>query len=450
VSESPKKLDWQTGLDWGRILPALTQHLDSYVKGYVDPERGTIYNGVTDYAPHFPTEAECLAEIPNSQGWFTAIEDNTLLSSWILWALARGVTGLDPKTRASVGRHVFKGATLLWSIPGNGFVARGLVPNSNAFFQNSSLEQLPNHLRGIWAWAKSDLATEADRALAAEIFRSVLARLDRFDWILPRFDGQPGTGSGSTSNIRGLGPLQVPQYLTYFLMAYDLTGEGRFLDQYRQARDEDGARRLALLASDNYPNWHGYRMSIFSQCVTVIAQLDPEPATQKACRAGLERMGVLGSNLFWHYPVGLPLDRPAAPLRRYDWRGAHRRCLEMGLDLRERRNQVLQGRMIAEMSARDPDAPPVDGRERLVGYLFALEAICLAGLPWLARTEASPAVDVDLKEHYWRVLYDIVDKSAPEVPWQWGFNALLSLASAATGDGLACSSRRENGFSRNT
>jgi hypothetical protein len=59
-------------------------------------------------------------------------------------------------------------------------------------------------------------------------------------------------------------------------------------------------------------------------------------------------------------------------------------------------------------------------------------------------------VDVDLKEHYWRVLYDIVDKSAPEIPWQWGFNALLSLASAATGDGPACSSRRENGFFRNT
>ncbi len=429
-----KKIEWQTELDLTRLGPALSRHMQSYEAGHIDPKRGTIYNGVKDYAPHFPTEAECLAEIPNSQGWFTAIEDNTLLSSWILWALARGVKGLDPLKCAAVGHLVFNGATLLWSVPGNGFVARGLVPNSNAFFQNSSLEQLPNYLRGIWAWAKSDLATPAQRAVAADIFRSVLARLDRFDWILPRFDGQPGTGSASTSNIRGLGPLQVPQYLTYFLMAHDLTGDGRYMDQYREALAGDGGVRLSLIAADNYPNWQGYRMSIFSQCVTVIAQLDPAPATQKACRAGLERMGVLGSNLFWHYPMGLPLDRPAAPLRRYDWRGAYSRCTELGLDLRERRNQVIQGRMIAEMSAHDPAAPPIDGRERLVGYLFALESICLAGFPWLKTNPATPEVGGDLKEHYWRVLYDIVDKSAPEIPWQWGFNALLCTASAAGQD----------------
>ncbi len=44
----------------------------------------------------------------------------------------------------------------------------------------------------------------------------------------------------------------------------------------------------------------------------------------------------------------------------------------------------------------------------------------------------TPEVGGDLKEHYWRVLVDIVDKSAPDVPWQWGFNALLCAASAAS------------------
>lgn len=423
---------WQTELDARRILPALEGHMDSYVKGHVDPERGTIYNGVMDYAPHFPTEAECRAEIPNSQGWLTAIEDNTLICSWVLWGLAHGVEGLDPAKRVALGHKVFRGATLLWSIPGNGFVARGLVPGCNAFYQNSSLEQLPNYLRGIWAWGRSELATPEERATAAEILRSVLARLDAFDWVMPRFDGQPSTGSVSTSNIRGWGALQVPQYLTYFLMAHELTGDGQWMDRYRRARDEEGGRRLALIAWDNYPNWHGYRMSIFSQCVSVVAWLDPAPETQRACRAGLERMGVLGSNIFWNYPMGLPLACPAAPLRRYDWRGAYRQCVEMVLDMRERRNQVLQGRINAERAAKDPAAPPADGRDRLVVYLFALESICLAGLPWLKRTSESPAVDVDLKEHYWRVLYDVVEKSAPEVPWQWGFCALLCAASAAT------------------
>lgn len=36
-----------------------------------------------------------------------------------------------------------------------------------------------------------------------------------------------------------------------------------------------------------------------------------------------------------------------------------------------------------------------------------------------------PEVGGELKEHYWRVLYGIADKSAPDIPWQWGFNALL-------------------------
>ena len=427
------KLDWQTGLDMSRILPALTQHLDSYVKGHVDPQRGTIYDGVIDYAPHFPTEEECLAEIPNSQGWFTAIENNSLYSSWLLWALGRGITGLDPQVRTTLGRHIFNGTVLLWSIPGNGFVARGLVPQSNAFFQNSSGEQYPNYLRGLWAWAASDVATPQERALVGDIFRSVLGRIMAFNWSYPRHDGAPPTGS--YASMRHCHPLGVPQFLTFFLMAHDLTGEGRYLDLYREARDENGGQRLAMLAANNYPNWHGYRMSIFSQCATVIAQLDPDPAAQKAARAGLEWMGVLGSNLLWHYPLGVPLHGPAAPLRLYDWRGAVRRCRELGLDMKLRKNQVLQGRMIAEMSAKDPAAPPTDGRERLVGFLFALESICLAGLPWLKMSPTTPEVGGDLKEHYWRVLYDIVDKSAPDIPWQWGFNALLCAASAAGHDG---------------
>lgn len=60
-------------------------------------------------------------------------------------------------------------------------------------------------------------------------------------------------------------------------------------------------------------------------------------------------------------------------------------------------------------------------------------ARCEPSLSW---SGALPLLDpyVDLKEHYWRVLYDIVEKSAPEVPWQWGFCGLLCAASAAGKD----------------
>lgn len=425
-----RALDWKTEPDMTRIAPAVARHVAAYVEGYVDPERGTIYNSLRTDPTSFPTEAECLAEIPNSQGWFTAIEDHSLLSSWFLWSLARGVPGLDRESRRALGSRLFHGASLLWSIPGNGFVARGLVPGSRAFYQNSSLEQLPNFLRGIWAWSRSDLAAPAERELGAAIFRSVLKRLDQYDWTLTRFDGQPSTGSAATSTLHGLGPLKVPQYLTYFLMAHDLTGDGVFMDRYRAARDEDGRCRLAALAWDNYPHWRGYRMSIFSQCATVIAALDPDPATQKACKAGLERMAVLGSNQLWNYPLGLPLHPPAAPLRRPDWRPAYRRCVELGLDLRDRANQVRQGRLIAAMGQDDPQTPPLDGRTRLGGFLGALEAIGLAGFPWLERTPDGPAVDGEMKEQYWRVFEDIVAVSEPDIPWQWGCNGLLAAASA--------------------
>lgn len=58
-------------------------------------------------------------------------------------------------------------------------------------------------------------------------------------------------------------------------------------------------------------------------------------------------------------------------------------------NLEYRRNQALQRRIIAEMSAQDPASPPVDRNERLVGFLGALESICLVGLPWMMMTQTS-------------------------------------------------------------
>ena len=82
------------------------------------------------------------------------------------------------------------------------------------------------------------------------------------------------------------------------------------------------------------------------------------------------------------------------------------------------------------MGQDDPQTPPLDGRARLGGFLGALEAIGLAGFPWLERTPDGPAVDGEMKEQYWRVFEDIVAVSEPDIPWQWGCNGLLAAASA--------------------
>jgi hypothetical protein len=107
--------NWERVLNAQAHLPQVLCALESYLSAFMDPDRGLVYNSPMAYQPAFPTEEEVRAEMPNSQGWFTAIEDCSYLTPALLSGLAQGLTGgvaQDPAAAvrgAELGHRVFAG-----------------------------------------------------------------------------------------------------------------------------------------------------------------------------------------------------------------------------------------------------------------------------------------------------------------------------------------------------
>lgn len=427
---SAESYAWERTVDARANLAQVARALDVYLAAYMDPERALLCNSPLDYPPPYPTEEEVHAEIPNSQGWFTAIEDSSYLTPSLLWALARGTPGVaahDPATAAQwtdLGHRVFAGMRLLWSVPANGFICRGIVPGGTAFYPNSSIDQFPNYLRGLWAWARSDMAAAGERAQAADVFRSCLGWLEGHNWVIQRWDGKAGiAGNIATPHAR-----HAPQFLALFLMAHDLTGEGRWVDAYRRFSAEDGGARLRCIEEDRHPHWGaGWDMQLFSEAVAVVHELDSSTETWRTCGAGLARMARMAMIVLNGYPLNAQLPYPAAVERRYDWREAHRRSLRDGLDLTVRSGQVLQGRLLDALRRADPAAPPPDGRAILVPPMNYLTTIALSG------AHRDPKTDAGLRDTWVRTLRTVLARCEASLPWS-GALPLLNLYVALEGD----------------
>ena len=426
---------FRTEFDQAPYYPILHQALDTFFTTYCDPARGLLYHTPIIDSNSFPTQEEIRAEIPNSQGWYTAIEDCSFLGPLLLGAIGRGPCGLSSTRRRQIGTLLFWGLVELWAVPGSGFVARGLCPGGRDYYPNSSPDQVPNYLRGLWTWATCELATPEERAKASEIFHSVLTRLESFDWDLRRADGK--IALNGSCNIGYLSPRSTAQFLAMFVMAADLTGQSHWTDHFRRFRDEDGQARLALIAHDDAPTWLPWQMELVMEALRVLERLDPEPLPQAAYRTGIRRMGAIASVYvagygLWGTASRVPappvqLSQPPAPDSRPDFRAGYQKSIELDVDLSVRRGQVMQGRIIEGLYLENPSRALQDGRTPLVDHLWALSVIGQSGMPW---SNDGVRVQGDTKENWILVAKDILAKSAPEVPWGWGTIALANFFSA--------------------
>lgn len=431
-----ERFRFRTEFDLPSHLPVLHRALKEYIATYCEPKRGLLYHSPLGDNGSFPTPEEVRAEIPNSQGWFTAIEDCSFLGPLMLWPLSRTACGLSDDYRRKLGNLIFDGLVSLWTIPGNGFIARGVCPGQSDFYPNSSPDQVPNYLRGLWAWAKSDLASSHHKSVAAKIFSSVLGRLESFNWDLRRFDDKVGVG-GSSSMTHISVPRNAPQFLAMFAMAADLTGDERWLGLFRHFRDEEQATRLKLIAHDDVPTWLPWQLELFMQGLLVLKELDTDASAQTAYRSGIRRAGALASTYLAGYGLWSSAARESAgPLElanppqiscRADFRAGYRKCIEMGIDLTQRWGQIIQGRIIETLEQKNENAVPIDGRTCLVDHFWALSVIGKSGMP---HSSDGARVQGDTKDNWIRVAEDILSKSAPDVPWSWGAVGMLNFFAA--------------------
>jgi hypothetical protein len=278
------------------------------------------------------------------------------------------------------------------------------------------------------------LATSEEQEKAKQIFVSVLTWLESHQWELRRFDNEEGLpGSGSITNIS---QRNSAQFLAMFAMAADLTGDSKWMELFRQFRDEKDSIRLAFIAGDDVPTWLPWQMELMMEALHVLQKLDPDPIAQVAYIKGIRRMGALASIHIagyglWSTPSRTPappvtLSLPPAIEARPDFRPGYQLGVELGLDLKTRYGQIMQGRIIEKLAIESGESPR-DGRTPLSAHLSALTVVAQSGMPW---SKDGVRVQADTRDNWTCVAEDILAKAAPEVPWGLGAVALACFFSA--------------------
>ena len=232
-------------------------------------------------ATRLPTDEDIRARIPNTAGWKTGMEDCCLNGGALLdgYVTAWRVTG-DPEW-ADKARETFLGLARLGDIPRRpGFVARGLAPGSSEVYPNSSADQYTTWVVGMFAFATSPLANDAERRLAADLVVQVARLVESFHDDIPTIDLERSI-FGDTSAIR---PDRACRLLLFYRVAHALSGDARWGDLYRRKLEQDDRARLMArfgpepCAMDENHHAHFQSQSAWR----TLCELEDDPAIRSA------------------------------------------------------------------------------------------------------------------------------------------------------------------------
>ena len=322
----------------GRMdMRALTQVFEDYWRTFVDPNTGVIYECPYDaetiakadhevpefrhtdpvafkFPPDYarpdlggwPTPEEVAASAPCVNGWFTPIENAASRGGMLLAGLAGGAFDLKPERRRACIDLLFKGLVGLWEAPGRtGFICRGFLPMSRAFYRQTSGDQLPLYLAGLLAYYDSKYCTPEHRKVIAEVFESVLSWLEEGNWLLRLHGARPPRPARVTD------PAANARRLAMIAMAHHVTANPHWHDVYVKMRDEDNRKRFGYMTrrDKTWNMWDPWQTCLMYR---ILADLEDDPE----CRAFYREQRWLFMHMFAYFcnhPVTL---RPRPPAGR--------------------------------------------------------------------------------------------------------------------------------------
>jgi len=225
----------------------------------------------------WPTPNEVAANIPTINGWDTAIENAPGEGGPLLAGLSLGAFDLPEERRRQCLDLIFEGMIGLWDAPGRtGFICRGFLEDRKSFYPQTSWDQVPPHLAGLWLYFRSAYCTEERSTTVAEVFDSVLRWIEGNGWAVAVYDGRP-CAHGAIGESEDPG---VARLLAVLLMAHEVTGDAHWRDAYVALRDEDDPRRFDCIAAREKV-WQPYTSFYQTFFLWALEQLDDD----EECRA---------------------------------------------------------------------------------------------------------------------------------------------------------------------
>ena len=258
------------------MLPNVRRADDVLWERFYRPDMGLFYEYDPSDASRFPSPEEVAARIPNTAGWKTGMEDCCLNGGAILDGYVSAFRVTNEQEWADKAREVFHGLLRLGDIPQRkGFVARGFAPGRTDVYPNSSADQYTTWFAGVWAYASSSLADDAEKVGAARLVANACRLIESFNHDIPTMEMKPSI-FGDTSAIA---PDRSCRILMFYRIAHDLTGDTHWLDLYMRKLEEDGRGRLRSRFGPEpcevTANHHAHFQSQIAW--TVLAELEDDP-----------------------------------------------------------------------------------------------------------------------------------------------------------------------------
>lgn len=268
---------------------AIAQAHQQLVTRFLSPQ-GLLY----DYIGELPTPRDCAEGRPNALGWWSPIENGPMFTGPWLSALCR-----RPAPDRELCERLARGLLLAASVSDvPGMIVRGFGTDGRCHYPVGSIDQTVPWLEGLYTYYKSGLAPEPLRNQIKVKVTEVFAAIEQAGWRCPCDGVFKGEFRGNFAKEL---PFRAAAHYLFTLRAlHVITGEGRFLTQYRQLRDAPylptGETRVDILEKgmmvdkSKFPcDGAGIWIYVGAQaCLAELCRLEEDAAIKARYRRGLE------------------------------------------------------------------------------------------------------------------------------------------------------------------
>ena len=264
---------------------------------FVSPH-GLLY----DYIGEIPTPRDCEECRPNAMGWWSPIENGPMFTGQYLVGQCLKAARTGDARDAARCRRLAEGLLLCAEVAGMpGMVCRGVGSNGRCHYPLGSTDQTLPWFEGLDAFLRSGLGDDGLRARVVAKMAEVGEALEKTGWRIPCDGAFAAEFRGNVASdfhpFRG-----APAFLFILRALADATGEAKWIDLYRAARDETCPRqtmtRLEVCARGYRVDTEvaGFRMEPLllwiytpaSLALRAIAEREEDPSAAAQFRAGLD------------------------------------------------------------------------------------------------------------------------------------------------------------------
>lgn len=239
----------------------------------------------SSFEEELPTLDEIKAQVPNPCGWGTVLENCMLNNGSMLECLIYKWQNSRSEEDKNLIRKVYRGMSDCMAAGKTpGFLPRSISPlDGRSYYINSSRDQYTHFVYSMWMYFHSGLADEKEKA---EIIRNLKAIADRGyrnvtpenNYNMLRDDGKPGIVDAMRKNV---GYHEVMRLPMFYLAAWDVSGEQKYMDYYREILPEalDFNKKI-----DFKRNWKAFALLQMQYSLYLIWKVEKEPAVRDAVR----------------------------------------------------------------------------------------------------------------------------------------------------------------------